>query len=249
VSGSVLENEDDVVELFARLPDPQAREALVHRFLPLADHLARRFVGRGESLEDLVQVASLGLVQAIDRFDPDRDVRFSTFAAVTITGELKRHFRDRGWSIRVPRNLQEAALLVNRTLRDLTQELGRSPTVAEVADRTDLAQDQVLEAMEAARAYATASLDSPLGDDDAVSVGETIGHRDPGYEVAEGWASLVPSIGELPARERRILYLRFFRGMTQTEIAADIGISQMHVSRLLSQTLERLRADALADGD
>jgi RNA polymerase sigma-B factor len=230
----------DPKELFARRPDAAARDELVRAYLPLAEHLARRFTGRGEPLDDLLQVASMGLVQAIDRFDPDREVQFSTFATVTIVGELKRHFRDRGWSIRVPRNLQETTLLVNRTVGELWQELGRSPTAQDVAERAHLSVDDVLEAMEAAHAYSTSSLDSPI-DAEGVPMGDTLGEPDPAIGVSEDWMSIEPAIRRLPAREQRILILRFFRGLTQAEIAEEIGISQMHVSRLLSRTLRVLR--------
>ena len=212
-------------------------------FLPLAEHLARRFAGRGESMDDLMQVASLGLVQAIDRFDATREVQFSTFATVTIVGELKRHFRDRGWSIRVPRNLQETTLLVNRTVAALWQDLGRSPTAQDVADRANLTVDEVLEAMEAAHAYSTSSLEAPI-DAEGVSMGDTLGAADPAMEISEDWMSIEPGIRRLPPREQRILLLRFFKGMTQAEIAEEIGISQMHVSRLLSRTLRMLRTQA-----
>jgi RNA polymerase sigma-B factor len=233
-------NEPDPAELFARRSDPAARDELARMFLPLAEHLARRFAGRGESVDDLVQVASLGLVQAIDRFDPTREVQFSTFATVTIVGELKRHFRDRGWSIRVPRNLQETTLVVNRTIGDLWQELGRAPTAEDVAERANLSIDQVLDAMEAANAYAASSLDTSI-DAEGVSIAETMGAPDPAMEVSEAWMTVEPRIRELPPREQRILVLRFFRGMTQAEIAEEVGISQMHVSRLLSRTLRVLR--------
>jgi RNA polymerase sigma-B factor len=227
--------------LFERLPDPAARDELVRASLPLAEHLARRFSGRGEPLDDLIQVASLGLVHAIDRFDPARGVQFSTFATVTIIGELKRHFRDRGWSIRVPRNLQETTLLVNRTVGELWQELGRSPTAQDVASRAHLSVDDVLEAMEAAHAYSAASLDAPI-DADGVAMGETLGGHDPAMEISDDWMSIEPGIRQLQPREQRILFLRFFKGMTQAEIADEIGLSQMHVSRLLSRSLRRLRA-------
>jgi len=230
----------DPAELFGRLPDPAARDELARMFLPLAEHLARRFTGRGEPMDDLLQVASLGLVQAIDRFDPGREVQFSTFATVTIVGELKRHFRDRGWSIRVPRNLQETTLLVNRTIADLWQELGRSPTAQDVAERAHVTVDEVLEAMEAAHAYSTSSLDAPI-DAEGVSIGETLGETDHAMEISESWMSIEPGIRRLPPREQRILMLRFFKGLTQAEIAEEIGISQMHVSRLLSRTLRTLR--------
>jgi RNA polymerase sigma-B factor len=236
-------NEPDQAELFARRPDPEARDELARMFLPLAEHLARRFAGRGESMDDLMQVASLGLVQAIDRFDPAREVQFSTFATVTIVGELKRHFRDRGWSIRVPRNLQETTLLVNRTVAELWQELGRSPTAQDVADRANLTVDEVLEAMEAAHAYSTSSLEAPI-DAEGVSMGDTLGAPDPAMEISEDWMAIEPGIRRLPPREQRILLLRFFKGMTQAEIAEEIGISQMHVSRLLSRTLRMLRTEA-----
>jgi RNA polymerase sigma-B factor len=234
----------DPAELFARRPDPAARDELVRMHLPLAEHLARRFTGRGEPLDDLLQVASLGLVQAIDRFDPDREVQFSTFATVTIVGELKRHFRDRGWSIRVPRNLQEATLLVNRTIGELWQELGRSPTAQDVAERAHLSVDDVLEAMEAAHAYSTSSLEAPV-DAEGVAMGDTLGELDPAIEISEEWMSIEPAIRRLPPRERRILVLRFFKGLTQAEIAEQIGISQMHVSRLLSRTLRLLREEGM----
>jgi RNA polymerase sigma-B factor len=194
-------------------------------------------------MDDLMQVASLGLIQAIDRFDPDREVQFSTFATVTIVGELKRHFRDRGWSIRVPRNLQETTLLVNRTVAELWQELGRSPTAQDVAGRANLTVDEVLEAMEAAHAYSTSSLEAPI-DAEGVTMGETLGELDPAMEISEDWMSIEPRIRALPPREQRILLLRFFKGMTQAEIAEEIGISQMHVSRLLSRTLRILRTQA-----
>jgi RNA polymerase sigma-B factor len=227
-------------ELFERLPDPKARDELVRIFLPLAEHLARRFTGRGEPIDDLVQVANLGLLHAVDRFDPSREVRFSTFAAVTIVGELKRHFRDKAWSVRVPRSLQEAALVANRATAALWQELGRSPSAAEVAERAHLSQEQVLEAMEARQAYAAASLDAPMGEDDNTS-SDVLGDPDDGFAITEGWASIEPALLQLPTRERTIIYLRFFRGLTQAEIAKEIGISQMHVSRLLSRALERVR--------
>ena len=229
-------------EAFRRLPDQEAREMLARRFLPLAEHLAHRFAGRGESADDLRQVASLGLVHAIDRFDPDREVRFTTFATVTIVGELKRHFRDKGWSVRVPRNLQEAALQVNRALAELWQELGRSPTMQELAARTHLSVDEVLEATDAARAYSASSLDAPVGEA-GTTAGETLEAPD-AIEASEAWMEIAPALERLPARERTILLLRFFKGMTQSEIADEIGISQMHVSRLLTQTLARLRDEA-----
>jgi len=239
----MTEGRDDAEEMawFRRLPDPDARDLLTRRYLPLAEQLAGRFVGRGEARDDLVQVASLGLMHAIDRFDPDRGIAFPSFASVTIVGELRRHFRDKGWSIRVPRSLQEASLEINRAMGTLWQQLGRSPTVSEIADLADLPEETVLEAMEAIQAYSTASLDAPVGDEGAASLGDLMGDPDPSFEASDSWMAIAPALHELPERERRILYLRFFKDMTQTEIAEEIGISQMHVSRLLGQALTKVR--------
>jgi RNA polymerase sigma-B factor len=232
-------------ELFARLPeDTSAREELLVRNRPLAEYLARRFLGRGEAMEDLAQVAWMALLKAIDRFDPKREVQFSTFATVTIVGELKRHLRDRGWAVRVPRRLQELGLRINKVLPELAQELGRSPTVSELAVATDLEEDEVLEAMEASQAYAADSLDAPVGGSEERATAYTLGAEDERLALMEGWATVAPVIEQLPPRERRILYLRFFEDRTQTEIAEEIGISQMHVSRLLAQSLAFLREHA-----
>jgi len=229
--------------LFARLPgDAAAREELLVRHRPLALHLARRFAGRGESIEDLEQVASLALLNSIDRFDPSRDVRFSTFGTVTIVGELKRHLRDRGWAIRVPRSLQELAVTVNSILPELSQELARSPTVSEIAERIGASEDDVLEALDAARAYSTDSLDAPIGKSE-VMTGETLGGHDERFERLEAWASIAPALDRLPERERTILYLRFFEERSQSQIAEELGISQMHVSRLLAKVLAGLREE------
>jgi RNA polymerase sigma-B factor len=234
------------LELFAKLPNAAARDELVLRYRPLAEYLARRFHGRGESIEDLSQVAFVGLIKAIDRFDAGREVKFSTFASVTIVGELKRHFRDTTWALRVPRGLQELGLQVSRVMAELSQTLGRSPTVTEIAARAGLSEEAVLEAMEISNAYSTVSLDAPA-DDGSIGLHEP-GAEDESYELLEGWASVAEAVKELPVRERRILYLRFFRGMTQTQIAEEVGISQMHVSRLLARSLTRLR-ESVAGGD
>ncbi|HEY8200256.1 MAG TPA: RNA polymerase sigma factor SigF [Actinomycetota bacterium] len=240
------DDQDDSQELFERLADdPSARDELIHRHYPLAEYLARRFRGRGEPLEDLTQVASIGLIKAIDRFDPGRDVKFSTYATATIVGEIKRHFRDKGWALRVPRRLQEVAMHVGRALGDLSQELGRSPTVPEIAERIGLTEEEVLEGMEASHAYSAVSLDAPVGEDDEPTGLRTLGAEDESIELLEGWASVAPALRALPARERRILYLRFFRGLTQTQIAQDLGISQMHVSRLLARALTSLRQEVV----
>jgi len=232
--------EEEIAELFSRLPDPDAREELAREFLPLAEYFARRFSGRGEPVEDLTQTASLGLLNAIDRFDPERGVPFSTYAAATIVGELKRHFRDRGWALRVPRNVQETAILVNRTVSTLWQDLGRAPTVPEIATAADIAEDDVLQALDALQAYTTDSLDAPAADSTSTAA-DSIGTEDRSFQLSEDWLSLAPALRDLPERERTILYLRFFEGKTQTEIAEELGISQMHVSRLVSQSLEKLR--------
>ena len=232
--------DSEIAELFARRPDPDAREELAKEFLPLAEYFARRFAGRGEPVDDLTQTASLGLLNAIDRFDPERGVPFSTYAAATIVGELKRHFRDRGWALRVPRNVQETAILVNRTVSSLWQEKGRAPTVQEIAVTADIGEDDVLQALDALQAYTTDSLDAPIGDASSTAA-ESIGIEDRSFEVSEEWLSIAPALRDLPERERAILYLRFFEGLTQTEIAEQLGISQMHVSRLVSQSLEKLR--------
>jgi RNA polymerase sigma-B factor len=233
-------------ELFQRLPDEGARAELVELYRPLAEYLARRFYGRGEPLEDLVQVGSIGLLKAIDRFDPGREVKFSTYATATIVGELKRHFRDKGWALRVPRRLQESGLKVGRAVTDLSQDLGRAPTVREIGGHTGLSQEEVLEAMETVHAYTTASLDAPTDEEGATSL-QKLGEEDETFELLDSWTSVAPAIRELPLRERRILYLRFFRGLTQTQIAQELKISQMHVSRLLSRTLRELR-EAVEEG-
>ena len=243
-NGTPLEDVDER-ELFGRLPDDEARAELVRRSLPLADYLARRFSGRGESHDDLFQVASLGLLNAIDRFDTGRDVQFSTYAAVTILGELKRHFRDKGWSVRVPRRLQEIGLRVNAALPTLYQELARSPTIEEIAARVDASVEDVLEAMDASQAYSTTSLDTPTSEDGAAPV-DVLGGDDPSIALLEEWASVSPVVRELPQRERTVLYLRFFRGLTQSEIAREVGVSQMHVSRILTQTLRTIRQGVAA---
>ena len=233
---------DEVIDLFRRLPDPAARDELTRRFLPFADYLARRFTGRGESQEDLEQVASLGLVLAIDRFDVDRGVAFSTYAAATIIGELKRHFRDKGWAIRVPRLVQEHSLDVGKAAQALWQELGRSPTIPELARRTGLNEEEVLEAIDASQAYRASSIDAPIGEDGG-SHADMMGGLDEALEMSPEWATVSDAVKRLPTRERTIVFLRFFRGLTQTEIAEEVGISQMHVSRLLAQTLRQLRGD------
>jgi RNA polymerase sigma-B factor len=234
------QDRDRSAELFAKLPDQQARDELVLLHRPLAEYLARRFSGRGEPQEDLEQVAMLALIKAIDRFDTSRDVQFSTYATATVVGELKRHFRDKGWALRVPRRLQETGLKVSKAVSELSQQLGRSPTVAEIAGSIGLSEEEVLEGMDTIHAYSASSLDAPA-DEEGVPAMDKLGSEDDTLELLEGWASLAPALRGLTERERRIVYLRFFRGMTQTQIAVELGISQMHVSRLLARTLRTLR--------
>jgi RNA polymerase sigma-B factor len=241
---------DEVRELFRAYREADDEEGrshhrakLVDQYIGLVEFLARRFRNRGEPLEDLVQVGTIGLLKAIDRFDLDREVEFSTYATPTVVGELKRHFRDKGWAVRVPRRLQELHLELGKIVNRLGQELGRSPTVPEIAQAAGTSEETVLEGLEIAQAYNFASLDAPIDSDDSgsTSFAEQLGGEDEHLENLEYRASLAPEMAKLPERERRILYLRFFRGMTQSEIAERLGISQMHVSRLLNRTLTRLR--------
>ncbi|GAA0282815.1 SigB/SigF/SigG family RNA polymerase sigma factor [Cryptosporangium japonicum] len=218
------------------------RDELVRRHLPLAHYLVRRFAGRGEPMDDLVQVATIGLIKAVDRFDLERGVEFSTYATPTVVGEVKRHFRDRGWAIRVPRRMQEHTLAVSRATGDLFGRLSRSPTIAELAGYTHLTEEEVLEAIGSAHAYTTVSLDVELADDSPGGAAHpAAGDAQAALENVEHRASLRPLLSRLSSRERQILALRFFANMTQSEIAAEIGVSQMHVSRLLSRTLAHLR--------
>ena len=235
-----------LLERYHRDGDQAAREALVQRFLPLARQLARRYQRGSEPLDDLIQVASLGLLKAIDRFEPDRPTAFSSFAVPTILGELKRHFRDRGWSVRVPRDLQELAVRVERVGEDLTRELGRAPTPGEIAQHVGVTTEQVLEAREAAGAYRAVSLDRPRDDDDESDGGmaDSMGVEDPGFGLAEDAATVARLMGVLGDREREVLRLRFVEDLTQSEIGARVGVSQMHVSRLIRQAVERLREAA-----
>jgi RNA polymerase sigma-B factor len=219
--------------------DEAAREELVERTLPLARTLARRYANKGEALDDLEQVAALGLVKAIDRFDLDRDVRFTTFAVPTIAGEIKRHFRDRGWMLRVPRDVQELSARVSIARERLTHDLGRSPTVGELADAARATLEQTLEALGAADAYRALSLDEPLGD--GLDALDSIDGDDAGFERVEQRHMLRSGLTHLPAREREILHLRFYEGLTQREIADRVGVSQMHVSRLIRRSIESLR--------
>jgi RNA polymerase sigma-B factor len=228
-----------------RQGDLAARDELVERMLPLARRLASRYRHTAEAQEDLEQVASLGLLKAIDRYDPELGP-LVRYAVPSILGELKRHFRDRGWGMRVSRSLQERYLKVSEAIDNLTGELGRSPVPRDIAKATGLSLEDVLEALEASTAYAPAALDAPRGglDEDPGTIGETIGVEEPGFERVELGQSISPALRELPERERRILHLRFVEDLTQSEIAEEIGVSQMHVSRLLRRSIDRLRETA-----
>jgi RNA polymerase sigma-B factor len=235
-----------LLERYRATGDQEAREALVQRFLPLARQLARRYRRGGEPLDDLIQVASLGLLKAIDRFDPQRQTAFSSFAVPTILGELKRHFRDKGWSVRVPRDLQELAMKVDKTGEEMARTLGRAPTVDELAEQLEVTQEQVLEAREASAAYRAVSLDRPRGDDedDADGFGATFGFEDPAFGAAEDSATISRLLRVLTDREREVLRLRFEEDLTQSEIGERVGVSQMHVSRLIRQAVSKLREAA-----
>jgi len=224
---------------FARTRDERIRHELVEAHLGLAGHLARRFAGRGEPHDDLFQVGSMALVKAVDRFDPWRGVEFSTFATRTILGELKRHFRDKGWFVRAPRRVQELYLQIGQVIASLTQDLGRSPTIREAAEAAGVSEDEVIEALEAGQAYRSSSIDT-VGPD-GESMAERIGDEDRALDAAEDRAFLGPALAELPRRERAILQMRFGDGLTQMEIAKRLGISQMHVSRLINRSLTTLR--------
>jgi RNA polymerase sigma-B factor len=238
-------------ELLARYHhegDLDAREQVVARFVPVARDLASRYRYTDEPLEDLTQVACLGLMKAVDRFEPGRGTRFMSYAVPTMLGELKRHFRDKGWALHVPRELQERVLGVNRASETLSKKLGRSATTAEVAGSLRLSPEQVLEAQEAGTAYDTASLESPLsvGEDDGGTLMDTLGRADRGYDFVDLSVAVAPAFRALPERERQILRLRFVDDLTQREIGDRVGVSQMHVSRLLRRALDKVNAAAEA---
>jgi RNA polymerase sigma-B factor len=235
---------------YRRTHDRDLRNQLVQDHVRLAEFLARRFTHRGEPLDDLRQVALVGLLKAVERFEPERGLQFSSFATPTIVGELKRHFRDKGWVVRVPRRVQELHLELDRTVSALSQELGRPPTPGEIATRAGVGEEDVLESMEASSLYRLASLDSGRPDDDSNAPSERIGGLDPDMGAVEDRVAVSELLAMLPPREQRIVYLRFFEGLTQSEIATQIGISQMHVSRLLMRSLEQLgqHATLVSDG-
>jgi RNA polymerase sigma-B factor len=239
-----------VFELFGKREDASSRDRLIENYIPLAESLARRYQHSGQPLDDLVQVASIGLVKAVDRFDPERGVTFESYAIPTILGELKRYHRDQGWSVRMPRRLQEHTLLIKDAVPALSQDLGRSPTIDEIAAHAHLSVEEVLEAMDAQDAYASISLDAPMDDEgDSSTLSDRLATDPEEYDTTEEWAEFEPHLKALPERERTIIVLRFFRDWTQSQIAEELGISQMHVSRLLSQTLQRLREAVAIDSE
>jgi RNA polymerase sigma-B factor len=236
------ESTSELLRAYHERGDRSARDRLVDEHLPLVRSLARRYAGRGEPLDDLVQVGSIGLIKAIDRFDLTRGVELSTYAIPTIVGELKRHFRDTGWAVHVPRRLKELSLRLNHAIEELGTILGRSPTVAELAAEVEAEVEEVVEALDASRAYTAVSLSAPADDDGAVRL-DLIGVDEAGYETSEHRAQLLPGFERIDDRERRILHLRFSEGMTQSQIAREVGISQMHVSRLIRRALETMRRE------
>lgn len=233
-----------------RAGDPTARERIVERYMPLVRSVASRYAGRGEPLEDLVQVGSIGLVLAIERFDLERGVQFTTYAVPTIVGEIQRHFRDRVWALHVPRRMKELSLRLTRTIEAETADLGRSPTIAELAETMGIEEDEVVEALETYHAYSTRSLSQPLGQGggNEETMEDTLGEHETGYEEVEQNVLLEAGLDALDERERAIVEMRFFDGLTQSEIAARIGISQMHVSRLLRRSLATMRGRLEAIG-
>ncbi len=239
-------------ELFVRYHrdgDARARDQLVERFLPLARQLARRYQRAGEPLDDLLQVASLGLIKAIDRFDPDREIAFSSYAVPTILGEIKRYFRDRTWAVRVPRDLQELTLKVDRAVGELSDSLRRQPSVGEIAAAVGAEEEDVLEALQAGGAYRAVSFDAPRtgADEDVATLGDSVGIDEHGFDRAEERATLAQLMATVTPRERDVLRMRFEQDMTQAEIGAVIGVSQMQVSRVIRQAIARLRAAADAE--
>jgi RNA polymerase sigma-B factor len=237
-----LTDERELWRRFTATHDPAIREELVRRNLDFAKRLARRYRGASESFDDLLQVASLALVNAVDRFDPDRGIPFSAFASPTILGELKRHFRDRAWTVRVPRGLHDRMAQVDKAIAELTEKLQRSPSISEIAERLELEPPDVLEVLEANHTRRPLSLDRPVGDEsEETSPADWVGEEDKNFELVEGRVALDSALPHLDERERLVLRLRFVDDLTQSQIAEKIGHSQMHVSRILRRALARIR--------
>ena len=244
-----LSDDVSLLRSYRDTADPAARQELVERYLPLVNRLAGRYRRGPEPIEDLVQVASVGLVKAIDRFDPERGIPLASFAIPTILGELKRHFRDHGWSLHLPRDLQERILKIERAADDLAKDIGRSPSVAELGERMQLSEEEVLEAMDAAEAAATLSLEATTAgaEEEGAAISDSLGETDPAYDVVEYGASISKTIEGLSERDRVVLHLRFVEDKTQSQIADEIGVSQMHVSRIIRRAVDKLRAEAGGD--
>jgi RNA polymerase sigma-B factor len=234
-------NVDALLLAYHREGDRDARDRALVELMPLVRALASRYAGRGEPLEDLVQVGALGLIKAVDRFDVDRGVEFSSYAVPTIVGEIRRHFRDKAWAMHVPRRLKELSVRLSRVLDELTTELGRSPTVAELAEAAGADEEEVIDALDSAHAYSTRSLHAPFEEGGDDSLAEKLGTPETGYDEVEDSSLVAAGLDALDERERRIVELRFFEEMTQSQIAAEVGISQMHVSRLLRRALATMR--------
>jgi len=242
-------NDRELLRRYHEQGDLAAREQLIEQYMSLVRSLARRYAYRGEQLEDLVQIGAIGLIKAIDRFDLERGVELTTYATPNIIGEIKRHFRDKGWSVRVPRGLQELNVQLSRLVEQLTVQYSRSPTIPELAKAAGVEEEEVLEALESGRAYTSLSLSAGGGggDDDDLDPLESLGTEEHQYEVSEDRAVLAPGFKALDERERKILQLRFFEGLTQSQIAQQVGISQMHVSRLIRRSLEKIRETIAED--
>jgi RNA polymerase sigma-B factor len=243
---------EELTKAMARMPvddprRPALRDRVIEAWLPLARHLAARYHGRGEPADDLLQTAVVGLIKAVDRYDADRGVEFTGFAIPTILGEVKRHFRDRTWSVRVPRRTQELRMAITDANNTLVHTLGRSATVADIAAHLKITEEEVLEGLEGARAYSATSLSTPVAADESMSLGDTLGEDDHEYELTELRMVLGVAMAHLDEREQTILSLRFYGNMTQSDIAARIGVSQMHVSRLITRALAKLRTELTAD--
>ncbi len=241
MSVKVGRNVDALLTAYHLQGDQDAREEILVELMPLVRALASRYAGRGEPLDDLVQVGAVGLIKAVDRFDVGRGVEFSSYAVPTIVGEVRRHFRDKAWAMHVPRRLKELSVRISRVLDELTTELGRSPTVAELAEATGVEEEEVLDALDAAHAYSTRSLQAPFDDEGDDSLADKLGVEERGYGEIEDDSLVSEGLDALDVRERRIVELRFFEEMTQSQIAAELGISQMHVSRLLRRALGTMR--------
>ncbi|WP_433213509.1 SigB/SigF/SigG family RNA polymerase sigma factor [Dactylosporangium sp. CS-047395] len=242
-----------LLSLMADLPAgadrDRVRSRLIELYIPLAEYLARRFRNRGEQFDDLVQVANLGLIKSVDGYDPSRGAAFTSYAIPMIVGELKRHFRDKGWDVRVPRRLQELRLEISKVSGDLAQDLGRSPTVADLANRLGVSEEEIIEGLDCGQAYRALSLDAPAGeggDAGAAGLGDLLGSEDPDMQNVENREALRPLLAKLPDREQKIIAMRFHGNLTQSQIAAELGISQMHVSRLLAAALRTLRTELSA---